>query len=110
MSTIAGYYTTPEVRARFDWTRAQVAATARREGWPSVRVGQSLLWAADAVDAYATARTRTTLLKALGWRARVGGAQLARATEGDLPCSECGAFAVRLADTWRCTEGHGGTG
>jgi hypothetical protein len=64
--------------------------------------------AARAVDAYATARTRTALLKALGWRARVGGAQLARDPGADWVCPECGAFGVHLGNTWRCIEGHGG--
>jgi hypothetical protein len=102
------YYTTDEVRARFGWTRQQVLATARREAWPFLGVGHANLWAAGAVEAYATARARTALLKALGWRARVGGAQLARDAAGDLACPECGAFAVQVGDTWRCVAGHGG--
>lgn len=110
---IPGFYTTAEIMARFNWQRAQVSATAKREKWEFLKVGTSKLWRALDVDDYALARTRTELQQQLGWQPAVGAKQLLRADDADFICPVCGGFAVELwpplegKRPWRCVNGHG---
>jgi len=89
-SHIPGYYTPAEVMERFNWTRQQLSATARREGWLCHQVGRANLYSKRDVDNFALARLRTDLLRQLGWVGR----GLVRHDDWDTICPECNGFAV----------------
>lgn len=107
--TIPGYITPQEIKARFGWNRAQLTATAKREGWARYAVGNTFLYDAQDIADFALIRNRTELLKKAGWKLQPG---LARREDLDYDpgCPECGKLAVLLPDEsgWMCIEGHRG--
>lgn len=113
MTTIPGYLTPQEIMALFGWTgkgqRAQLAKTARREGWQRYEVGNSFLYREQDILDYALMRNRTELLRKAGWKLSPG---LVRHDDWDFDpgCPECGLLAVYTPDSagWVCIAGHTG--
>ncbi len=131
LPAVPGYYSTREIMALFGWrTRAQVSATAKRRGWPVVRVGTASLYPAPQVAEYAQARQRTRLAEELGfsWRRLPKTERLLEDDGYDMDCPVCGAFALHKWPQgeaeitawidylnertstwpWRCVNGHAG--
>lgn len=110
MTTIPGYLTPQEIKARFGWNRAQLNTTAKREGWARYKVGNTFIYDAQDVADYALIRNRTELLKKAGWKLQPG---LVRHEDWDYApgCPECGLLAVFTPDMkgWICIEGHQGS-
>jgi len=104
ITTVPGCYTTAEVAVRFSWTRQQVSATARREQWRTIKIGNTHLYITGDVDAYALARLRTRLARQAGLRTR----GLIRSTELDVLCPTCSGFAVQVGQRYVCEHGHEG--
>lgn len=106
---IPGYLTPKEIMVQFGWGRAQLSATARREGWARYRVGNAYLYDEQDIADFALARNRTSLLKKAGWKLPPG---LVRHDDWDLDpgCPECGLLAVLTPDEsgWLCVQGHTG--
>lgn len=100
---IPGYFSTFEVCEKFGWQYQQVAATAKREGWRSVKIGQrGNLYAAEDVELYAKCRLRAVLARKLGRRRFIP----IRDASLDVVCPVCGGFAVSLSGRIACENGH----
>ena len=93
MTKVDDYYTANEVMALFSFSRQRVSVIARREDWHFVQVGNAKLYAKEDVDRYAWLRTRTELLRELGWT----GVGLAR-DGSDSICPQCKERCVYQVD------------
>lgn len=105
---IPGYLTPKEIMEQFNWGRAQLSATAKREKWTRYRVGNTYLYDERDIADFALARNRTELLKKAGWKLPPG---LVRHDDWDFDpggCPECGQLAVLTSDEhgWQCIHGH----
>ena len=112
-TTIPGYLTSKEIMEQLGWTgkgaRAQLQATAEREGWTRHKVGQTYLYDQQPIADFALIRARTDLLRKAGWKLKPG---LVRHEDHDFDpgCPECGLLAVYAPDMvgWLCVAGHTG--
>lgn len=107
--SIPGYLTPKEAMARFGWKRAQLNATAKREGWQRIPagIGNAYYYSEQDINDFDLIRNRTELLKKAGWKLQPG---LVRHEDWDYGpgCPECGLLAVYTPDEagWLCVNGH----
>jgi len=113
MKPIPNFFTLTQAAAILDMSRSGAKKAAKREGWTPYQAGNAHLYRGCDVYEYRDHRTRTELVRSLGWCGP--NRHLYRCDDIDIECPECGAFAVmwppppELADKWRCVEGHGGS-
>jgi len=105
-----GYYTLTQAATYLGLSKPGTAKAAKANAWPIEKVGNVHLFFAEDVHEYAEHRQRTKLVKALGWRGR----GLYRASNINVTCPICGAFAVEwpappeVSKIILCVEEHKG--